>query len=1139
MAFVVKNGFKKTKLQNISIASGNTESRMEHFKKTGDAKTGATNMPLAKTAQYAGSSSMATSRIAQGNPNFYSPIHTAVQWGMPTKTREVRLWQITENAELMREDYTFINIKDFVFYPKSIVDDTLTNGHIYENVDSEPILAGDGLFKVPLHISKRECEDKRSVKIRVFGNWRELELSEEHNVFYLPSKMVREPLARHKQKMKRNGFRGLFGGKQYIESINWEIKKTEADQLRVGDFLVTPITQILNSRVLDISDDLLWLIGFCIADGSVYGTDRTCSVRFNMNIEETSIIFNIERILKENDISYSKTVHTQSEKCIRISTCTRDSYDFFRSFMVGTLENKKFTNVIRKLNKEQILHVLGGYFDGDGTFTKAQHKLVPSNASVDMADQLYAMCLSCGIHVSINKKRRIISGETYHTDNEICYETFVPASDVNILKPYMKSEKIPEDYNYHSIDRTLKFFFNDSHGNRYYAQQIRYIEEFYYTGNGYDLQINPEHSYVCSGFKVSNCRFFSANDPTIASALRFLATFPFHGFENVINDPIRKEHFDALKKRLKIEKMSRMAAYEFFSLGDSFPFISFQCEACNGSGVKRDGSHCNHENGTIRNITILNPDWVDVKINPLDPDNPIITLLPDDTLKQIVASGKPPEIYEKIPDSLKLLIRQNEPIPLSPNNVTHMKHDEIPYMAYGRSLIAPLFPTLAYQDKLRQTQWIVADRHILPIRLCKVGNEQRPASNADIDDLKSQLAATTNDPTLTLVTHHAFEMDFIGASGKVLQLTKEYDLINDNITRGMGVNGALLAGDSGTSYSTAAIGIEAMIKRLKTVQDMIGEWICEKIYRAEAIMQGFYKKNLAGENVLDYPEIRWNDLNLRDESQAKQMELQLWEKKIVSTKHLCEKFEIDYDVETERVRLETQYQQQMGISPGGGQDAGGLGGGFGGGGGGGASSGGGGLGDLLGGGGEGAPTTPGGTGAPGLPNDSIAPSMSGGDVPKGGSGSGGPSMAAYDTQLKNKEQALKVLPVVIRPNKRPLFNPKAPKIKEEKPAEMSNKYIYDGPRTGMVRLTEPEMILYSMIAKGVKANNLPADFVWQKKPEPIHMSRVVVDGFFPSLKLIVEADGKRWHNTPEDIAKDQNRDYRLSRLGWKILRFRS
>src|ERR1035437_8293775 len=92
MAFVVKNGYKKTKLQNISIASGNMESRMEHFKKTGDAKTGATNMPLAKTAQYAGSSSMATSRIAQGNPNFYSPIHTAVNWMIPTNRSEVMFW---------------------------------------------------------------------------------------------------------------------------------------------------------------------------------------------------------------------------------------------------------------------------------------------------------------------------------------------------------------------------------------------------------------------------------------------------------------------------------------------------------------------------------------------------------------------------------------------------------------------------------------------------------------------------------------------------------------------------------------------------------------------------------------------------------------------------------------------------------------------------------------------------------------------------------------------------------------------------------------------------------------------------------------------------------------------------------------
>lgn len=270
-------------------------------------------------------------------------------------------------------------------------------------------------------------------------------------------------------------------------------------------------------------------------------------------------------------------------------------------------------------------------------------------------------------------------------------------------------------------------------------------------------------------------RFFSQNDPTIASSLRFYSQFPFQGFENVINHQHRKEHFDNLKKRLRIEHYLPMIAYEYFALGDAFPFISIKCDKCGGFGVMPNGEPCNHEGGSISGITVLNPDWVDVQINPLMPGEPIINLIPDDTLKQIVWSKKPPEIYARIPDHMKKLILAQKPIPLSPISVTHMKHDEIPYMAYGRSIIAPLFPVLAYQDKLRQAQWIVADRHILPIKICKVGSDQRPAGPSDIADTQRQLAATANDPNLTLVTHHAFAFEWVGAAGKVLQLTKEYE----------------------------------------------------------------------------------------------------------------------------------------------------------------------------------------------------------------------------------------------------------------------------------------------------------------------------------------------------------------------------
>ena len=983
-------------------------------------------------------------------------------------------------------------------------------------------------------------------------------------------------------------------------------------------------------------------------------------------------------------------------------------------------------------------------------------------------------------------------------------------------------------------------------------------------------------------------RFFSANEPKVIATLRFYSQFPFSGFDHVMDDPARGEHFDELRERLRIDHWLPLLAYEYFAMGDAFPFVSYQCDDCNGGGILPNGKPCEHKGGTVNKISILNPDWIDVRMNPLDPDMPFISLVPDDTLKQIVWSKKPVEIYNSIPDSFKKMILDNRPIPLSNKSVTHLKHDEIPYQPYGRSLLAPLFPTLAYQDKLRQAQWIVSERHILPVKVVKVGNDTRPASAGDIADVQRQLAVTANDPNLTLVTHHAFchdeetevltengwkrywdvkddekimvfdknteevkfdnftnrfefkyngdiihfenqnvdikvtpnhrmltkrrgnddwevvnaqdirerytfrsvarwngekpktidfvvpehiqknfginigrkfsipsevymkflgyylsegytqfneekrlyqvsvsqnenskwhddmkscceafakssigrvrhyvyrnekknsisqfylnskalawhfkerygnntktksipnfikslhpelleilldsfcagdariedsyecgkyyqvstiskklnediseiafkcgyapkisrhasgnlcvnfgdgprgrfpiikadqinrekynglvwcfetktgffvtrrngkttiqgnSYEWIGATGKVLQLTKEYDLIDKNIIQGLGVNEALLSGQ-GPSYSQAAIGIEATIRRLQIVRNVMSNWI-EKIYKAEAAMKGFYTLDKRGKKTLHYPKIRWDDLNLRDETQKNQMYLQLWDKGIVSTQFICEKMGIDYDIETERVRMEQQYQQQLGIAPQPGPGGLGskgpkpMGGGFGGGG----PKGPGAPGDEMKG------NLPGGQSGPGLPGDELAPSMSGGEGP-----GAPPPMAASSDNIVTAQQATdqpndveiakQYAPQVRRPGKFKLqdINDQDKlqpwELEEPEPIEM-----YEGPRTGAYRPNSLESSLYGAIAEAQVQGNLPQDFLFQEKPEPERMARVTVDGMWPSIKLIVEADGEIFHSGPEELANNEERDAELASYGWTILRY--
>jgi very-short-patch-repair endonuclease len=46
-----------------------------------------------------------------------------------------------------------------------------------------------------------------------------------------------------------------------------------------------------------------------------------------------------------------------------------------------------------------------------------------------------------------------------------------------------------------------------------------------------------------------------------------------------------------------------------------------------------------------------------------------------------------------------------------------------------------------------------------------------------------------------------------------------------------------------------------------------------------------------------------------------------------------------------------------------------------------------------------------------------------------------------------------------------------------------------------------------------------------------------VDGALPEARLIMEADGRRWHTRLANLARDLARDKQAARVGWDTLRF--
>lgn len=1027
----------------------------------------------------------AQSQVIFTQPQFYSPLHTPQNWQIPSKRREIYQWLFIKPCEVITSDGTFKSIDELYFDKTNQIEDTVTGGIMFENINAEEIMSASGHFRSPCRFSLRHCDEKDAIEFKATGYWRSLFVSDEHLHIFMNGKKYRHRMKLNNCSEYRRNQGMPVHGSRHPDCFGSLIEKKPAKETCLDDYLLFPTPKVGNQH---LSSEEGWLVGNCLADG-VLSVDNLFYVRLTKDKSESKQISVIESLLEKRfNSTISSSKHGDGNGW-RVSVSTKEARLFFGEYITGKRSSKKLTASAMSWDTETRLNVIAGYFDGDGSLTSGD-KLVANNYSKDMADQLYAMILSVGIRCSLT--RHPLYGDHYPTDSQWCYRLIIPSSDVCKLAPYMRGEKIPDNFE-GKTERELRFFYEED-GVKYFAQPIEYIKHFKYTGTGFDLQIDPERAFVANGYISSNCRYFYENEPKVAAAIDFYSSFPLSGFETQCENSTVKRYFDSICKKLNIDYWAKMISKEYFLIGDAFPFLEVACEKCHGTNIDTDThERCRHPGGAFRRLVVLNPDWIDVQANQFAQD-PVITLLPDDELKRVVWQKQPKEIYDKLPPHIKQLIFSGRPIPLANESVSHIKHNPYGYGVYGTSLIRRLFKMLTYKDKLMTAQWIIAERLILPIRVVKVGNEERPAGPADIADVQQQLANVANDPNLTLVTHHAFDYDWFGSNGKVLQLSNEYDLINKEILQGLMINEALLSGEM-SGYQSAAIGAETMIQRLESWRLELARWIEQRIFLPIAQMRGFIDKDASEEikePVWIYPKIKWNDLNIRDDTQQKQLWIQLHDKQVLSTQSLCEKFDLDYDHELERIRLESAAQmigQQGGGAGGAGGGAGGveMGGLFGGGGGGGGAE-------------MGAPPEMGG-----------APPMGGGEM----GGAAPPGMGAdmgMPTAAGMGGTAGKMLAPGRKPNK---STSKAPEEQKTQP---------------QLRLTSLEQIMYKLLM----GMSLPFRKFAQL---PMLNGKYKTDFAIPSLRLAIECDGDAWHGTPEAKARDKKRDMEMAQQGWTVLRF--
>ena len=401
-------------------------------------------------------------------------------------------------------------------------------------------------------------------------------------------------------------------------------------------------------------------------------------------------------------------------------------------------------------------------------------------------------------------------------------------------------------------------------------------------------------------------RYFFRTNPIVGAALELHSEFPLSNFHLVHEDPAIEEFLNNMFEDCGFFEILLQVALEYWLIGEASTF-----------GFLDDYENPSHYTGFV----ILDPDKTSVvSSNFVQGPNSELVHLQMDPIFQTIANQGPNhpvtgELYKRLPSDMIQAAQRNVPLKLSPLQVSRIKRGNY-FSTRGESILERIFPLCMYKDKLRSAQYVIADRHITPTEMFKIGETGDPADSRELEDFREAIAATYLDVNKLIVCHHAVNYEAVGTSGKILPLWTEFDSIDNEICAGLLINKGLIMGDSST-FASDVIRYDILINRYLIFRTKIERWILRHILTPILRIHEMYVPEYKVKSMsyrlasgmgrpLHFPSIRWDKQSLRDENAKLELLTKLVEKGLVPESMLIQLLNIDPMVAREKVEQEQE-----------------------------------------------------------------------------------------------------------------------------------------------------------------------------------------------------------------------------------------
>lgn len=336
-------------------------------------------------------------------------------------------------------------------------------------------------------------------------------------------------------------------------------------------------------------------------------------------------------------------------------------------------------------------------------------------------------------------------------------------------------------------------------------------------------------------------KYYVKVHPIVSNAIDLHRTLPWARFEFTgIADLDILSFYSDLSSALDLLSMYTKITDDYFTFGEAFPFLNWNSNLDSWDwGV------------------VLDPELINVKINPFNPSQKFFTRKVDNTLRDLFSSLEKDdiEIKETISKDIAKYIQDRKDIPIDDFYISHICRGQ-QEDGRGTSLILACLKDLLYEDKLRQAQYVTAIRRISPMEHWEIGDTNAgDMSWLPTEDYLKQfqmmLARLGNEVSPLLLTTSGHKWNAYGMADRFLNLQSEFEFIARRLLIALFTNETATTG-TGPSFATASVAMRYIQSRYDHVTSLVLNWAENKVFLPVAIANSFFKpmEKVAGSRIL-------------------------------------------------------------------------------------------------------------------------------------------------------------------------------------------------------------------------------------------------------------------------------------------------